>query len=215
MTTERKPTGLQMLWGMGDWPEFEKYQSRGGGKGYEDWKRSGKPPPPAQLTPYARSILERTGGVPPGVTTREGGLPSVGQRVGTQQAEREVAGIDLTGGIKPAVRWDTVSQAGWDYDVGYDSEGNVVSRDRAGRTQTEDDMPEGMWRTFEEATKGAPQGYRPKQTPEGWWDMPVPVPPPMRVLKPASQSQQPWLLHQVSQPCQPNPKHLNPRSLMR
>lgn len=96
MTTDRRPTGLQWLWGMGDWPEFEDYQRAGGGFGYEQWKREGKPPPPTGITPYAREILERTGGVPPGVAPERVGLPAVGERVEVERALRGVGKAEPT-----------------------------------------------------------------------------------------------------------------------
>ena len=38
-------------------------------------------------------------------------------------------------GAKPAVKWKTVSEGGWDYQVGLDREGNEVSREPLGRTE--------------------------------------------------------------------------------
>ena len=94
MTQPRKPTGLEFLWGLRDFPEFQEYQRLGGGFGYEQWKREGKPAPPTGISARARGILEKTGGVPSGVSPapRE---PSLASRMAAFAPEREARDIDL------------------------------------------------------------------------------------------------------------------------
>lgn len=80
--------------------EYREYQRRGGGLSQIAWLRQGKPAPPAQLTPYARDILARTGGVPPGVTVTPPTEIPPARRIEQQRAEREAAGVDLGAGVR-------------------------------------------------------------------------------------------------------------------
>jgi len=175
MTTERQPTGLQWLWGMRDWPEFEKYQRMGGGLGYEAWKRKGKPEPPTPITSYARDILERTGGVPPGTITKEsemGGLPNIGERVGVEKAFRGVEKPSAPSESKlMPLQFKTYEKAleaapeGWDVDrdeFGYFTIKRVPTKAR-------EDMPEGFWKSYKEAASAAPEGWTPYQAGGGWF----------------------------------------------
>lgn len=94
---------------------FQEYQRKGGGLSLDSWLKRGKPAPPAQLTPYARDILERTGGVPPRVTVAPPTAITPARRIEQQRAEREAAGVELGAGVEvppyptesppPGFRW--------------------------------------------------------------------------------------------------------------
>lgn len=50
------------------------------------------------------------------------------------RAAKEADAVDLTGGVKMPVRYETITEGGWVYSVGYDEDGKVVSRDPLGRS---------------------------------------------------------------------------------
>lgn len=130
-TLFRPPTEWPWLKPMFD-PEFDKYRDAGGTLHYDAWVEAGRPstPSPVGLTYKAKQALEKRGlPIPPGVTFAE---PTPREEVGVAlEPEREAAGVDLGAGMP--VRWETVTEGGWTYNVGYDEEGNIVSRDPLGR----------------------------------------------------------------------------------
>ncbi len=79
----------------------------------------------------------------------------------------------------PAVRWEIISQNGWDVQVGYDAQGNVVSADPLGQTRQETPVvskPSGLFNSMEEALVAAGNtGYRPIQLSSGYWSLEEPL----------------------------------------
>lgn len=73
------------------------------------------------------------------------------------------------GAYEPPPFPDRPAKEGYDWRWS-DSAMRYVETARARPTE-EEKMPGGMWKTYEEALKGAPEGYLPKQTAEGWWGL--------------------------------------------
>ena len=93
-------------------------------------------PDPSILTQRTRAIMQtpqfaeqeaRRRTIPSGLPAHL--IPSAAPKPGAP------GGPAITGVPKPAVRWKTVSEGGWDYQVGLDREGKEVSREALGRTQ--------------------------------------------------------------------------------
>ena len=121
------------------------------------------------------AVSQRTAGIMGGILPPEATVapPTPGEQAEALGVIRDIEKPPVSGaGAGMPVKWETVTEGGWKYSVGYDEGGNVVSRNPLGRAEAEEPgMPEGMWKTHEEALKAAPAGYRPKQTPQGWWGL--------------------------------------------
>lgn len=130
------------------WKEFDVYRDAGGGLGYDAWakeyRRTGKAPQaPVKLSAYAADVLKRAGQPIPAEARVAPQTPGEVTSIAKRQAEavtKQVAGAGgaPAGGVSGMpVRWETVTEGGWSYNVGYDAKGNVVSREPLGRVETQ------------------------------------------------------------------------------
>jgi len=94
------------------------------GKALKYW--TSQKPKPFSMSPYGQEISK---GLPQGW--------SASDILGTANREARGALGALGGGmtIQPVVRYQTISEGGWDFQIGLDKDGNVVSREALGRTE--------------------------------------------------------------------------------